>query len=414
MKWLKEKIESNEKVNLEMVIEKNGQDFPLLLEFKNTEQDPEWHAEGDVHIHTNMVIEEMYKIFEENNFSNKDKYILLMSAIFHDIAKPVTTRRKEIMGIERVTASNHEYEGLSYLYYRFLEIDITKEDREHILELVGFHQYPKKLVIFEEGNPEYAFKLLTENTSGKYFYFLELADMRGRETIDYDEQIEYMELFKEYCLEFNCFETNSNIDKEIRNTILAVYPEETESSLSYLIGKTKKRWSEGNKVDPHVIYNKYYEHKDNYSNFYVLCGLSGSGKSTVVKELTSKNDNIKIVELDQLRLKHKEKRNNRREIDGKVRQESKELIKQYLREGYDVIFDACNLRKDFRKIVCDLAEEYYAKTILILMDTPLSQCIKNDRDRTIRTVGEQIIYNQRKSFQYPVNSEFNEINKKPS
>ena len=30
MKWLKKKIDSNEKVNLEMVIEKNGQDFPLL------------------------------------------------------------------------------------------------------------------------------------------------------------------------------------------------------------------------------------------------------------------------------------------------------------------------------------------------------------------------------------------------
>ena len=48
------------------------------------------------------------------------------------------------------------------------------------------------------------------------------------------------------------------------------------------------------------------------------------------------------------------------------------------------------------------------------MDTPLSQCIKNDRDRTVRTVGEQIIYNQRKSFQYPVNSEFNEVRRKPS
>ena len=199
------------------------------------------------------------------------------------------------MGVERVTASNHEYEGLSYLYYRFLELDITKEDMDNILELVGYHLYPKKLVIFEEGNPEYAFKLLTENTSGKYFYFLELADMRGRETIDYEEQIEYMELFKEYCLEFNCLETNSNIDNELRNTILEVYPEETENSLSYLVGKTKKRWSEGNKVDPHVIYNKYYEHKDKYSNFYVLCGLSGSGISTVVKKLTSKNDDIVLT-----------------------------------------------------------------------------------------------------------------------
>ena len=36
--------------------------FPLLNKFENTEQDKEWHAEGNVAIHTEMVLKELYKL----------------------------------------------------------------------------------------------------------------------------------------------------------------------------------------------------------------------------------------------------------------------------------------------------------------------------------------------------------------
>lgn len=409
MQWFMNKIIKDEKIDMAVMIEKYGQDIPLLKELEKTDQDPEWHAEGNVFIHTNMVIEEMYKIFDENNFSIEDKYILLMSVVFHDIAKPITSKWREIQGVNRLTASKHEYEGMSYLYYKFLELEVEHKYLKHILNLVGFHQMPKKLVLTESNYFPWNFQLLTEETAGYLFYYLELADMRGRETKEYDEQLEYIELFKMMTEEYDCFNTVSNIDKKIKESILSIYPNEKKESLSYIVGKAKKRWSEGDKSVPEVFYGKYYKYKDNYTKFYVLCGLSGSGKTTLVEKLKKENDNIKVVELDQIRLQYKVKRNNRRLIDGKVRQESKELIKKYLREGYDVIFDACNLRSDFREMVCDLAEEYFAKTILILSKTKKSECIKNDRERSIRTVGDIVIEKQLKSFQYPLNSEFNEI-----
>ena len=39
-----------------------GEHIDWLYRLKNTPQDSEWHAEGDVHIHTGMVLEELYKI----------------------------------------------------------------------------------------------------------------------------------------------------------------------------------------------------------------------------------------------------------------------------------------------------------------------------------------------------------------
>ena len=50
--------------NVDDCIAHLGDIFPLLKEYKNTIQDPVWHAEGDVHIHTDMVLTELYKLLE--------------------------------------------------------------------------------------------------------------------------------------------------------------------------------------------------------------------------------------------------------------------------------------------------------------------------------------------------------------
>lgn len=408
MKWLKEKLKRNERISLIDVIQKNGQDFPLLLKLEKTEQDPEWHAEGNVFIHTNMVIDELYKIFEEIELSLDEKYILLMSVIFHDIAKPLVSKWKEVLGVQRLTAKGHEYEGMSYLFYRFLELDMSKNESEKILDLVGYHQMPKLLVV-KDGYTEWDFKLLTQKNSGKLFYLLELADMRGRTTTDYESQLEYMEMFKLYCQDYNCFETISNIDEELKCLFKETFKETSETALSFLIGKTKKRLYDKDIVDPVVSYQKYFEQKDNHGTLFLMCGISGSGKSTTVEHLKEKYNVSTIIELDQLRESHTLKKNNRREVDGRVRQEAKELLKRALSKKENVIFDACNQRKDFRTQICDLAEEYFAKTVLVFVETPVSTCIKNDKERSVRTVGQDVIYNQMKTFQFPEWFEFNEI-----
>jgi hypothetical protein len=147
MLWIKESIKSNLRIKLDDIIENESSKYSLLTKLKDTVQDSEWHSEGDVHIHTDMVIDETCRLFELNNFTLQDKYILLMAAIFHDIAKPITTKESERNGKIRIIAPKHEYDGYSYLFYRFLDEDMTENERNTILELVGYHQRPKLLVI---------------------------------------------------------------------------------------------------------------------------------------------------------------------------------------------------------------------------------------------------------------------------
>ena len=84
--------------------------YPELKLLKETPQDKIYHPEGDVEIHTEMTLTEMDKIVEKENISGEEKVILIMSILFHDIAKPQTT--KEEFKRARMTITSHGHEAL--------------------------------------------------------------------------------------------------------------------------------------------------------------------------------------------------------------------------------------------------------------------------------------------------------------
>ena len=59
--------------------------LPEIEAMRGVEQQPEWHPEGDVFIHTRLLLEKM---------SEPDR-VLVFSALLHDVAKPVTFQRRE-------------------------------------------------------------------------------------------------------------------------------------------------------------------------------------------------------------------------------------------------------------------------------------------------------------------------------
>lgn len=59
--WL-DSLALNHSPNFAECIEYLGDAFPLLHQFADTEQDSIWHAEGDVAIHTDMVLSQLYEI----------------------------------------------------------------------------------------------------------------------------------------------------------------------------------------------------------------------------------------------------------------------------------------------------------------------------------------------------------------
>lgn len=61
--------------------------YSWIRDMETTDQDSIWHAEGNVLIHTKMVVEELQKLEDFQLLSEQNKHILVTSAILHDVEK---------------------------------------------------------------------------------------------------------------------------------------------------------------------------------------------------------------------------------------------------------------------------------------------------------------------------------------
>ena len=369
-------------------IEMIGDDIPLLKEFKNTHQDKVWHAEGDVHIHTDMVLTETYSLIanEASYLSDDDKFCLIMSALLHDIAKPVTTAERERDGRICVVAPKHEYMGISYLVHKLQGLALTHYQINTILGLVGYHQAPKMFVIRDLSKWQYY--SLSQKCRLDLLYFLEVADMKGRTSNDLESQLEYLELFKLYAQEFGCF------DQSVMPFI---------SDSPYVQGKGFRALLNGKIFMPEEAQSKYFTHDKLHAELIVLCGISGVGKSSHIKR---NYPDHRIISLDEIRASLFKNRQDMSD-EGKVRQASTLMIKTALAKKQKIVYDATNVRKDFRDKVLTLGDNYDALTKIDFLTDSLPNIIKRDREREF-SVGESVINYQESRFEFPEITESDE------
>ena len=130
----------------------------------------------------------------------------------------------------------------------------------------------------------------------------------------------------------------------------------------------------------------------------MMCGLSGSGKSTVAKELAAKY-NATIFSSDALREElfgdvNEQKRNQELFVELHRR------IKECLRNGKSAIYDACNL--NYKKRMAFLAElkNIQCSRICVLVATPYEECLRRNAVRD-RKVPEYVIERQYRQFDVP-------------
>jgi len=81
--------------------------FPELAEMWLTEQDPEWHPEGDVLTHTFICLDWAAKNLEFKDDAHKFK--IMLGILLHDVGKSTTFAQDGTSG--RVTAKGHAKEG---------------------------------------------------------------------------------------------------------------------------------------------------------------------------------------------------------------------------------------------------------------------------------------------------------------
>lgn len=108
--------------------------LPHTIRYKleNCIQDKIWHPEGSVAKHTQIVVENINKLY------NGDKD-LLVAAIFHDIGKPETKTTSVRDGIIRISHIGHEHASLKYVDMYFSKFRDLSRNKEKIKAIVENH-----------------------------------------------------------------------------------------------------------------------------------------------------------------------------------------------------------------------------------------------------------------------------------
>ena len=370
--------------------------FPLLNEFADTEQDNIWHAEGDVAIHTNMVLTELYSLLssQASHIQGELRQGLVLSALLHDIAKPLTTRRKEILGRERVIATGHEEAGANYLALRLMALPLSHRVISMIMGLVGFHQMPKRLVIKNADFSEY-FKL-SLNADLELLYWLEVADLKGRICDDFAGQLDLLEQFKMFAQEYRLWQ-NSHPQ---RLALSKIQVKDSPSEQAFIDGYAIKQWSQGDIHSAEEAVTKNYVSCQHYSQFYVMCGLSGSGKTSWI---ANNLKGFEVISLDQIRAELNGKRECQKNR-GQVLQLAKLRLKRALAAKRNVVWDATNIRKDFRSVLCDLGDNYNALVTIVAFQQKLSRIYENNSKRR-HAISYEVLEAQQKKLEWPWRSE---------
>ena len=149
--------------------------FPELKALISCVQDPIYHPEGDVWIHTMMCLDELSRILKEENIVDEYRKLYLFYAILcHDFGKPFCT--KEING--KITSHKHESLGIEPTISFLSKLTNEKKFIEIVSSLVKNHLIPFQLYFAESSLK--AIKRLSLKVNIEDLCLVCLADCLGR------------------------------------------------------------------------------------------------------------------------------------------------------------------------------------------------------------------------------------------
>lgn len=371
-----------------------GSEFQWLNDYASTPQDLVWHAEGDVHVHTDMVLEETRKLLEgeSKHLNEPQKAVLMLAALLHDVAKPISTKEMSFDGSLRTVAPQHEMLGGGYLFHKVPPLGLDYDQWRQVIALTAYHHLPKRLVVKDLGMPAYC--QLARRVDLELVYWLEVADMRGRTCQDKEEQLEILELFRLQCEEYGLW-CNPPYG-EFQNQIRERYGDMGPWMNQRIFYSGIRAYEQGTIYMLEEEFARCHGYKDNQSHLAILCGVSGSGKSCYVKEHLSTYD---LISLDEIRLEITGDIENQKS-NGKARQIAKERLLEALRRKRNVVWDATNIRRDFRSLIANLGFQYGAFVSLIVIQKDEARLRKDNRNR-LHPVTDDVLERQLSRFQLP-------------
>ncbi len=152
--------------------------FPEMLPLIGCPQEPEWHPEGDVWVHTLMVVDGARERIAD--LSRGARVAIMLGAVCHDFGKPTTTA--VIDG--RIRSPNHEEAGVAPTAAVLDRLNLHTIDgldvRRHVLGLVANHLKPGMWHKVRDQVGDGAFRRLSQKVDLELLARLAKADCMGR------------------------------------------------------------------------------------------------------------------------------------------------------------------------------------------------------------------------------------------
>jgi len=152
--------------------------FPELASLVGVPQEPEWHPEGNVDVHTMMVTDEARKLIDHLDYPRQ--VAVMLGALAHDFGKPPTT--EFIDG--RTRSRGHDEAGveptLSFLDTLGLFTLDGYDVRNQIVQLVRYHLKPGEYYKAKSPVGDGAFRRLARKVEPDLLYRVAKADSLGR------------------------------------------------------------------------------------------------------------------------------------------------------------------------------------------------------------------------------------------
>ncbi len=329
-------------------------DKPWCRAMAKCAQDAEWHSEGDVWTHTQMVCDQLPLLEEWDSLNTHEQIVLIFTALLHDAGKPITSQVDPETG--RIRSPKHAVKGDHLARSILRDVGCNLTTREEIARMVRFHGRPAFLL--EKPDPNYEVVSLSWLVNNKLLYLFALADTRGRTTTEMGRPEENLHLWKLASEENSCFDQ------------------------PYPFANDHARFLFYRQREPNL---HYIPHEDYSCTVTMLSGLPGCGKDTW---LSKTHNELPVVSLDEIRAELKV---HATDNQGEVIQLARERCREFLRSKTNFAFNATNLVRQTRQRWIDLFADYGARIEVVYVEPPFDLVLQQNRQRE-ESVPEKVIH----------------------
>lgn len=351
--------------------------FPELLTLKEVPQNPEYHAEGDVFRHTEMVCEELTRLSSWQELSEDEQTLLFLAAAFHDIGKPVCTKQEDGTWISPRHTILGEKIFRRIAYREAARFGLTFAQRELTAKLIRHHGLP--VWFWTKQQPEQDLYKAAESIPLRLLYLLSRADILGRMEAAPGSLSEQVELFRDYAMELQLWEGPHAF---------------TNPYTRFQFYQKGDLWQNAELYD------------DTSFDVILLSGLPLSGKDTwIAQNSRTYTSEMPVISLDDLREKT---RIAPSKDSGRAAQAALELARGYLRRKQSFIWNATNIIQETRQKLVRLFAGYGARVHILYLEAPYEELLRRNAVRT-RHIPETVLEEMIRKLEIPAPWEAYEV-----